>query len=1145
MNDSWILRSSPGKVSALGNEAVARAAIETGVRGVFAYPGTPSTEVSETFRRISDLLDDPARADLILHPVYFEYSINEKVALEKAIAFTLAHQSALCCMKNVGLNVASDPLMTIPYQTLCAPLVLVVCDDPGCHSSSNEQDSRYWGKMASVPVFDPATPADAYAMTRDAFALSDRLKLPVVVRLTTRVSHTRGMFVCDEVCEQVPQPRFERSPVHINIPARTAEAHRKLLEKLEGAAVEPFFARNTIQASGGGGCEVPSGVITGGVAAVYAGELIARNKGEKHPALLKLGLVHPFPRKHVLEFLKRGFERILVLEELEPILELEVRSLAQKHSLPVEILGKGFSGLAATGEYSLDTVRDALEEFCRCSFGSEAHPPLKGYDRLTADLPPRPPVLCAGCPHRATFYALKLAAAKNDRGLILCGDIGCFGLGALPPLHMIDTIHHMGMSISMAQGLSEALRHAPKRDKVIALVGDGTFFHSGIPSLLNAVHTKTEMTVIVFDNRTVGMTGHQDHPGAVHGDRLQQIDAERLIAAMGVRSVETVDPFDLREAYAKISSALCSPGISVIISRSPCIFLPESLQTAPAGSDSFRHNQRVRVDPARCNVCFNHSDSSLWCSLESSAGHNLVRARARIAASEHISAPEQSCPANICNHGFFNSILAGNYKQALEIVRDKILFARVCGEICHRPCESSSPGGGRVRVPIRKLKNFTAGMEENFADFSAQKSRARTAVPKNKKVAVIGAGPAGLSAAYDLIQNGYRVTVFEKERAAGGLLKFAIPDFRMDKASCDREIAALTELGVLFTFGAALGKAVSVDALSEEFDAVIIAVGTALSSTLEVVENNVPENRRFHVTQFLGQFNSGELRLKPGSTILVIGGGNSAVDAARAAMKADPNHTVILSCIETRENMPAFEEETAGALREGVRIVDNHFLHTCALQENGRLTAVLRSCSERENVEELEVDYIITAIGHKGDPAILRNTHEIEWDETGKIRCHTEDGYTGYRSVFVAGDICAGNHVSLIAAIGSGKRAATGVRRMLEGYPHLYEGKNALDELCAGTGRGVSRDGETRGSECRDTMEHRIQLEISKFDLFQPCGKCNHCIENFGCPALIRTDGKIVIDDDKCNRCGLCIDVCPNGAIHWEEVILLRARVCM
>ncbi|MDH3215042.1 MAG: FAD-dependent oxidoreductase [Candidatus Krumholzibacteria bacterium] len=1126
---------TPLRACVTGNEAVARGAIEASVCGVFAYPGTPSTEISEVFHDINRFQNHPdskkAYADLSARPLYFEFSVNERIALEKGIAYSIANQRTLCCMKNVGMNVASDALMTITYQTIGAGLVIVVCDDPGCYSSSNEQDSRYWGKMASVPVFNPAAPADACEMTRDAFALSEQIKLPVIVRMTTRVDHTRGMVSYRKIASNELAPGFERRPEHINIPARTAAAHQVLVEKLEGDVVDRFLDKHSATSPNEGAGERPLlGVIASGVAAAYAREIITREADKGHKVdVLTLGLIHPFPAKIVLEFLRDGIGQVLVLEELDPIVENEVRILAQKHRLNVEILGKDYAGLSVVGEYNLDIVGEALARFTGQHAMKPQGFPAADYEKHVQELPPRPPALCAGCPHRATFYTLKLAVPREDSSVIMCGDIGCFGLGALPPLGMMDTIHHMGMSISMAQGLSEALGAGRGGRHLVALVGDGTFFHSGIPSLLNAVYTRANILVIIFDNRTIGMTGHQEHPGSAHEDKYESVELESLLRGMGVRFVETIDPFDIKSCFNTINDAIAFDGVSVVVSKSPCLFCEEFEGEA-------RRGRRVVVDQTLCNTCHNQDDVELPCSKVVSARNGLSKARALLVAENHIPSSEQRCPANICNHGFLSSILAGDYKEALEIVRDKILFARVCGEVCHRPCEFLYRADGGVEgrtdgsgiVPIKRLKEFVSTIEENFNDFSGQKPTAASGEKRTHRVAVIGAGPAGLSAAYDLIRTGYDVTVFEKEKAAGGLLRFAIPGFRVSKEACEAEISVLRDLGVRFEFDKALGRDFALDDVADDYAAVVVAVGMGISSTLDIIDINIPVSKRYAAIEFLREFNDNTLRIEPGARILVIGGGNSAVDAARAAKRHDAKSDVIISCVETRDEMPAFEEEIESAVREGIQIIDGSDVEACVAGSGDGARVMLKSLNGQKKAWDVSCDYVITAIGQRGDRTAIGQ---------GGLKTNTEDriitdpagGRTDTKNVFTAGDITAGNHVSVIGAIASGKRAAVGVRQRLEGYDLPYEGQEALDVLNSPQtpGRRPPRHSDGRLDETQ------VARDMPAFEIFQACAKCDHCIENFGCPALIKVKGRVRVDDFLCTRCGLCLDVCPNDAIQW------------
>jgi indolepyruvate ferredoxin oxidoreductase alpha subunit len=1112
------------KVCTMGNVAIARGAIESGVCGVFAYPGTPSTEISEVFNYVNEFQNKKENREKYPeqteNKIYFEYSVNEKIALEKAIAFSIGNKSAMCVMKNVGMNVACDALMSIAYQTIIAPLVIVVCDDPGCHSSSNEQDSRYWGPMASVPVFNPATPADALSMIKQAFTLSAEIKLPVIVRTTTRVSHTRGIISYENILSENRLPKFDRIPEHINIPARTASAHTRLLDKLKQKDVLDLLSKNSKIIIEGKNAKL--GIISSGVASSYLCEILHQNKLTDRVEVLELGMIHPFPEKEVLDFLKKDFKEILVLEELDPFIENAVRTIAQKNNISKDIFGKGFSGLVSTGEFSIDLITNVLKDFLKVSFTKKQNTPLDNYGQFLQQLPPRPPTLCAGCPHRATFYLLKLAIPREQSELILCGDIGCFGLGALPPLKMIDTINHMGMSISMAQGLYESFNASQKGKKVVALLGDGTFFHSGLSSLVNAVYTRANILVVIFDNRTIGMTGHQSHPGASRLPKYQQIDIPQLLKGLGIDIVETIDPFNLRDGFAKLNKAMAHEGVSVVIARSPCIFLPEF-------KDNIDKKMKIVVDENRCNTCGNHEDIALSCSRCYAPKNNLSRAKAKLMAEHSIPAEEQLCPANICNHGFFNSVLEGDYKSAIEIVRDKMLFARTCGDICHRPCELFSQQ--QNIVPIKALKKFVSSFDENFHDFSLPKSRVKNADKKNSTVAIVGAGPAGLSAAYDLVQAGYLVTIFEKESKAGGMVKYAIPDFRMDKTGLDFEAMQLREMGVKFNFNATLGRDFSLNELHKGFDATILAIGLNKSKRLDVIENNIPPYKRRDALSFLKSFNLNENDIRNGSTILIIGGGNSALDAARSAKKLSPLNKVIVSCIETEDAMPAFVEEVRHAMEEGIEFIHDSFVKTCWVTLSGDLEIILYSFDSKDFLQKLNCDYIITAIGQLSDAEAMREIGKSRIDSQGRIKQLKE--VSEDNNFFVAGDICSGNSMSVIGAIASGKNAAISVRQKLEDYQYGYEGAIALERL--------NNDLTTRQPKGTKELvsltnnESNIdELHIEQYNLFQSCMKCNHCIDNFGCPALVKVNGKVQIDQARCTLCGLCIDVCPNNAIQWS-----------
>ncbi|MCR4404593.1 MAG: indolepyruvate ferredoxin oxidoreductase subunit alpha [Candidatus Acetothermia bacterium] len=539
----------------LGNEAIARGALEAGLGFATTYPGTPASEIGDTLAR-------SARET----GIYFEYSVNEKVALELATAAALCGVRALVAMKHVGLNVAADAFMSTLYTGTRAGLVVVTADDPSMHSSQNEQDNRYYALLAGAPLLEPADPQEAYAMAKAAFPLSEELELPVLLRTTTRVSHSRagvevGPLPAPE--DRKVKGRFHKDPFRfVIVPSVARPLHKLLLERLERA--EARAEESPFNFVLGEGEEL--GIVTSGVSYSYVRDALEDLGVEGRVSVLKLGMSHPLPRKLVARFLG-SVERALVVEELEPVLERSLRALAQELELKVKIYGKGTGGLSRLYEYDPDRVRSAIAEVLGLR-DSEPEPVWTSPDRL----PDRPPVLCPGCPHRASYYALKLALGAEFEKTIFATDIGCYTLGLLPPLAMADHLLCMGSSVGTAGGFSRA-----SDQRVIAFIGDSTLFHAGIPAIVNAVHNRHKFLVVVLDNRTTAMTGLQPHPGLEFcaTGPAPAVPIETLLQGCGVRHVHIVDPVDLQKATAVFEEALkeSEEEVTAVISRHPCVLL--------------------------------------------------------------------------------------------------------------------------------------------------------------------------------------------------------------------------------------------------------------------------------------------------------------------------------------------------------------------------------------------------------------------------------------------------------------------------------------------------------------------------------------------------------------------------------------------
>lgn len=549
----------------MGNEAIALGAIEAGVQVVTGYPGTPSTEALETILRYADRCG-----------IYTEWSSNEKVALETAVGAAYSGAKTLVTMKQVGLNVASDPLMSLSYIGVKGALVLLVADDPGPHSSQTEQDTRAFGHFANIPVLDPATPQEAYELTKLAFELSHEFEIPVILRTTTRVSHSCGdveVAVAEPAPVEAVKEGFVKDKRWTIFPKLTAERH-PWLESVQGQLSERFSELSFNSVSGSG----KIGIIASGVSALYVKEAVETVRDfEEFFTLFRVGTVYPFPEKAALSFLK-GIDRLIVAEELDPYLEEQVLQLIGRSHLHVDVYGKKNGFFPVSGEYNVDIVIDSInralagyEESFRLSHTS----PAVSREKLPP-LPVRAPTLCAGCMHRTVFYAFKQAAKQLKKeaqtDTIFSGDIGCYTLGNAYPLNMVDTCLCMGAGVSIAGGL---FRANPKA-KQVAFIGDSTFFHSGIPAVVNAVYNGADITLAVLDNRTTAMTGHQPHPGiglTALGNTSRAIEIADVVRSCRVEFVKTVDTVDtdsLDSCVKAAKEAMNFKGPSVIVFKGRC-----------------------------------------------------------------------------------------------------------------------------------------------------------------------------------------------------------------------------------------------------------------------------------------------------------------------------------------------------------------------------------------------------------------------------------------------------------------------------------------------------------------------------------------------------------------------------------------------
>lgn len=529
----------------LGNEAFARGLYEAGCRFVSSYPGTPSTEITEYAAKYDE--------------VYAEWAPNEKVAMEAALGASIAGARSFCGMKHVGLNVAADPLYTASYTGVNGGLVIAVADDPGMHSSQNEQDSRHHAIASKVPMLEPADSGECRDFVKEAFALSEQFDAPFLVRMSTRVAHSQSAVSLEEPQEAELKP-YEKNPAkYVMMPAYARGRHVTVEARMEAlTAFAETTALNRVEYSEG--AEI--GVITSGAAYQYAREALGNRA-----SYLKLGLVNPLPEQLLKDFASRC-KTVYVIEELDPIIETQCRRLG------LSVVGKELFGLI--GELSQSIVAEKI-------LGEK-----KAFASYPEQLPVRPPVMCAGCPHRGLFYVL----AKHK--ITVSGDIGCYTLGAAAPLNALDTTICMGASISALHGFNK-VRGAEAESRTVAVIGDSTFIHSGITGLINIAYNATNSTVLILDNSITGMTGHQQNPTTgmnLKGDPAAKVCLEELCRAVGISRVRVVDPYRPAEVEQALLEELSVSEPSVIISRRPCALL-KSVQHAPA----------LRVDPEKCKSC--------------------------------------------------------------------------------------------------------------------------------------------------------------------------------------------------------------------------------------------------------------------------------------------------------------------------------------------------------------------------------------------------------------------------------------------------------------------------------------------------------------------------------------------------------------
>lgn len=981
-----------------GNEAIARGAWEAGLAVGCGYPGTPSTEILETLARLPD--------------VYCQWSPNEKVALEVAVGASLGGGRAIATMKHVGVNVAADPLFSAAYLGVSAGLVIVSADDPGMHSSQNEQDNRFYARAARIPLLEPASPEEAHRYTREAFALSERFDTPVLLRTTTRLSHGRGV-IHEEERKAAPVRAYRRDPrKHVLLPAHARARHSEIEARRIPQLAEE--AEQWVETWPG---TAPRAFITAGPVFPHLREAFP------DAAVLKLGMTHPLPANAIRAFAEAHPGTVMVIEELEPFLEEQIRALG------IAVEGRV---LPREGEITVDLLRRALSPAPERPRLEPASLPM---------LPARPPALCAGCGHRNVFRVL------SELDVIVAGDIGCYTLGALKPLDAMDTCMNMGASIPMAHGLRRVLPEHEAR-RVISVIGDSTFFHSGISGLLDIVHNGGGGTTLVLDNSTTAMTGHQDHPGVpsrLADGSAPAVDIPAVVRALGVRDVHVLDPYDQSALRSAVEAAMQRDGLSVLVARAPCVL-----------RERVRFGAAPRINTKACTDC--HACLDIGCPALG------VDADGRPVIDEELCIACGLCGqvCNDCNAGIdigrvLELVAAGRDADALAQLFEVNPLPAVSARVCPHPCDHSINAIGldhrttlAAKFPDLVARFGDPSRPDRIAMRQVERYLGDRAIAEPEllpieqsafyrgSVGIVGSGPSGLSAAWQLRRRGCAVTIYDEAHEPGGVLRQGIPEFRLPRAVLDAEVRRVLSGNVEFRGGVRVGRDVTLDELREVHDAIVVAVGYGRPRGMQL-EGAAGVTGIHAGTAFLRRYNEGE-QIELGATVAVIGGGNTAMDCARAVRRAGAAVTVYYRRGESE--MPAIADEIADAREDGVRIETLVLPQRLIANAGGRVAAIevvgmelgepdasgRRSPRVVAGTERIvAADTVILAVGEEADLTLLEGSGIAD---AGRLPV-TFTGASTKPDVFACGDVAFG-HGTVTQAISTGRRAADAVFRYLE-----------------------------------------------------------------------------------------------------------------
>jgi NADPH-dependent glutamate synthase beta subunit-like oxidoreductase/ferredoxin len=885
-------------------------------------------------------------------------------------------------------------------------------------------------------------------------------------------------------------------------------------------------------------------VLASGAPAGTCADLLLESGLLSELKFITLGGVYPLPEKRLLALLS-GVKRLLVVEELSPYLEDALTVLASRNKLPVEILGKRTGHFPVEFEYDPEMIREVIHDDLK--LGPKAREP-----REVEPVAPRPPTLCPGCPHRAAQFAAR--TVFGDEALYF-NDIGCYTLGYGPPLNTADALLCMGAGFTLAAGVSRVTG-----ERTVGIMGDSTFFHSGVTPLLNAIKENVNMVAVILDNQVTAMTGFQESPlvELVDDNLRRTTTIASVVKALGARHVEVVDPYHLPGTIAAFERARDATGVSVVITQRACpVYLArETHQAYKIGT--------YAVDSESCQTC-GREELGLRCSEEicEKFQQHLARSRAMEQGEEtepRTTSPpcSERCPLGLCIQGFVGQIAAGQYREAYNIITSQICLPETVCRVCHQPCEEVCVHSSRMDEPVavNELKRFAVewAVKEGVA-YQPEKDE-----PSGKKVAVVGTGPSGLAAAHDLLLCGHAVTLYDSAEKPGGLLRSGIPPYRLPREALDRDIGRILSLGAEFKGSTALGKNLKLKELVDSYDAVFLGVGAQRWMKLQLeAEDGAPPV--VDAMEYLEAINSGK-KVATGRRVVVIGGGNAAVDAARTALRRGAEQ-VIIAYRRRREEMPAIGEEINAARHENIelrtqlmpiRVRRGELI--CIRTEPGEPDESGRSrpVPVMGEEESLGCDQVIAAIGQAPDPDLpAKDDLDIQRVADGSIRVDAETRRTSHEKIFAGGDVVPGSK-TVTDAIADGRRAAWGIDRLLRGAesadrrrpppqvdtskkPPTRPGVERADRMPRQRPVKIPLLERTRdlSEVVLPLKEHQAKAEAARCMVCGLCGNCRTCIDLFGCPAFYVEDNRMHIDQELCMGCGVCAEICPNSSIVKVE----------